>query len=208
MKLYITNGSPYARIVRVVILEKGLTDRVEIIVAKTRLANSPYYSINPSGRVPYLVRDDGVGLEESAVICAYLDRLDGKPAFDLPAGAQAWEARRLEALARSMLDGLAVLGREYRRPEHERSPTILLHEADRARRMMDLWEQQIDQPMFHGALNLAQITLACALGFAGLIPEFHWRPGHAKLGNWFDQISANPSLAATAPPSPARVPVP
>jgi glutathione S-transferase len=112
MKLYITPGSPYARIARVVVLEKGLESRVEIIAAQTRLADSPYYNINPSGRVPYLIRDDGVGLEESAVICAYLDHLDGNPAFDLPAGDQAWEARRLEALARSMLDGLAVWGRE------------------------------------------------------------------------------------------------
>lgn len=200
MKLYITKGSPYARIVRVVVLEKGLTDRVEIISAKTRQVDSPYYSINPSGRVPYLVRDDGVGLEESALICAFLDRLECKPAFDLPAGEPAWEARRLEALARSMLDGFAVWARETRRPSGEQSPTILQHEADRARRMVDLWEREIDNPLFRGALNLAQITLACALGFAALIPEFHWRPGHPKLGDWFDQISARPSLAATAPP--------
>ena len=200
MKLYITKGSPYARIVRVVVLEKGLTDRVEIIIAKTRHAYSPYYSINPSGRVPYLVRDDGVGLEESAVICAYLDCLEGQPAFDLPAGDQAWEARRLEALARSMLDGFAVWGRENRRPQNEQSPTILRHETDRARRMVDLWEREIDNPMFCGALNLAQITLACALGFAALIPEFQWRPSHPKLCNRFDHICANPSIAATAPP--------
>ena len=77
MKLYITPGSPYARMARIVVLEKGLQSRVEIIVAQTRRADSPYYRINPSGRVPYLVGDDGVRLEESAVICAYLDRLDG-----------------------------------------------------------------------------------------------------------------------------------
>src|SRR5262245_27258500 len=100
MKLYITPGSPYARMARIVVLEKELQSRVEIVVAQTRRANSTYYRINPSGRVPYLVRDDGVGLEESAVICAYLDQFDGNPAFDLPAGDQAWEARRLEGLAR------------------------------------------------------------------------------------------------------------
>ena len=94
MKLYITPGSPYARIARVVVLEKGLESRVEIIAAQTRLADSPYYSVNPSGRVPYLIRDDGVGLEESANICAYLDHLDRNPVFDLLAGDQAWEARR------------------------------------------------------------------------------------------------------------------
>jgi hypothetical protein len=32
------------------------------------------------------VRDDGVGMEESALICDYFDRVEGKPAFALPAG--------------------------------------------------------------------------------------------------------------------------
>lgn len=110
MKLYITETSPYARVVRVVLLEKGLEDRVEILIAQTRVWDNPYYSTNPSGRPPYLIRDDGVALEESALICAYLDHLEGKPVFDPPDGEQAWEARRLEALARSLLDGLAVWG--------------------------------------------------------------------------------------------------
>ena len=201
MKLYITQGSPYARMARILVLEKGLGDRVEIVTAQTRQANSPYYSINPSGRVPYLVRDDGVGLEESTVICAYLDQLDGKPAFDLPAGNQAWEARRLEARARSMLDGLAVWVREIRRPQSEQSPTILRHETDRAKRMADMWEQEIDHPLLQGALNLAQITLACALALDTGLPDFRWRQGHPKLCAWFERISARPSLAATAPSS-------
>lgn len=200
MKLYITPGSPYARMARIVVIEKGLERRVEIISAQTRRAESPYYGINPSGRVPYLLRDDGVGLEESAVICAYLDHLDGNPAFDLPAGEAQWEARRLEALARSMLDGLAVWSREILRPVSERSPTVVQHEADRSRRMADVWETEIDHPLMHGALNLVQITLACALGLDARIPEFRWRPQHPKLRAWFDSISARPSFAATAPP--------
>jgi glutathione S-transferase len=199
MKLYITPGSPYARLVRIVILEKELQDRVEVIVAQTRLADSPYYAINPSGRVPYLVRDDGVGLEESALICAYLDQIDGKPAFALPAGDESWEARRLEALARSMVDGLAVWSRELARPPNERSPTTIRHETDRARRMADLWETQIDHAMMRGALNVAQITLACGLGLEARNPDFRWRAGHPKLSEWFDRIAARPSFAATAP---------
>ncbi len=202
MKLYITETSPYARVVRVVLLEKGLEDRVEILVAQTRVSDSPYYRINPSGRVPYLICDDGVALEESALICAYLDHLDGKPAFDPPEGEQAWEARRLEALARSLLDGLAVWSRELRRPRDERSPTILEHEAQRSVRMADLWELQIDHPLMRRPLNLAQITLACALGMEALNPDFSWRPGHPKLSAWFDAIAAHPSLVATAPPTP------
>ena len=42
MKLYVTFTSPYARLVRIVVLEKALEDRVEIIAAKTRTADRPY----------------------------------------------------------------------------------------------------------------------------------------------------------------------
>ncbi len=200
MKLYITEGSPYARIARVVIIEKGFESRVEIIYAKTRAVGSPYYQINPSGRVPYLIRDDGVALEESQLICAYLDQLDGKPVFNLPAGEPGWEARRLEALARSLMDGLAVWSRENARAANERSPTTIKHETARAARMADVWEKAIDHPWMQGTLNMAQITLACALGMAARNPDWHWRPGHPELCEWFDRIAARPSLAATAPP--------
>jgi len=214
MKLYITPGSPYARMARIVVLEKGLEDRVEIIIAKTRTADSPYYRINPSGRVPYLITEEGVGLEESALICAYLDHLDRNPRFDLPSGEQAWEARRLEALARSMLDGLSVWGRELLRRENERSLRVIQHETDRAQRLVDVWEHEIDHPLMRGDFNMIQITLACALGLEARNPGFRWRPAHPKLSAWFDQIAARPSFAATAiqsagamndaPPGPRR----
>src|SRR5215472_11522219 len=114
MKLYVTAASPYARITRIVVHEKGLADRVRVLMVKTRVPDSPYYKINPSGRVPYLVRDDGVGMEDSGLIAAYLDQLDGKPTLTYPQSLGKWEYGRLEACARSLLDGLAVLVRELK----------------------------------------------------------------------------------------------
>ncbi len=202
MKLYITPLSPYARFARIVVIEKGLEDRVEIIPAQTRVANSPYYAINPSGRVPYLVRDDGIGMEESALICAYLDHLEGAPAFASPAGDQAWEMLRLEALARSMLDGLTVWGRELRhRPDEERSPTIIEHERQRSRRMADVWEGKIENPLMHGRLNMVQVTLACTLQYGSHVLGLDWQPGQPKLARWLDAVAERPSIAATAPPA-------
>jgi glutathione S-transferase len=204
MKLYITPLSPYARFVRIVVLEKGLERRVEIIHAQTRVADSPYYAINPSGRVPYLIRDDGIGMEDSALICDYLDHLDGAPAFALPAGEPGWEQRRLESLARSMLDGLTVWGRELRhRPPNERSPTIIEHERQRSRRMAGVWEREIENPLMRGRLNMVQIVLTCALQYESQILGSEWRAGHPKLATWLDEISERASIAATAPaPSP------
>ena len=201
MKLYITPNSPYARMARIVVLEKNLQARVEIIEARTRTAHSPYYAINPSGRVPYFVRDDGVGMEESALICDYLDQLDGRPTLALPPG---WEARRLEALARSLVDGVSVWNRELARPENERSPTVVKHETERARRMIELWEREIDGPAMHGPLNLLQIMLGCTLGLEARNRGFDWRTGHPKLVAWYAPIAARPSFVATAPPVPAH----
>ena len=44
MQLYITPTSPYARVARIAVIEKGLGERVEIILALTRTAGSPYYN--------------------------------------------------------------------------------------------------------------------------------------------------------------------
>jgi glutathione S-transferase len=198
VKLYCTPGSPYARMARIVVLEKGLEAGVEIVMAKTRTAGSPYYTINPSGRVPYLVRDDGVGMEESALICDYLDRLDGKPVLQL----EGLEARRLEALARSFLDGLSVWLRELYRPPHERSPGVLRHEMDRAARLADVWERETGHPLMAGRLNMVQLTLACALGIEMRMPDLDWRRGHPKLGDWYAPLASRASFKATEPPKP------
>jgi len=185
---------------RIVVLEKKLESRVEIVFAKTRAVDSPYYAINPSGRVPYLVRDDGVGMEESALVCDYLDRLDEGAAFELPSGGAGLEARRLEALARSLLDGLSVWGRELSRPRDERSPGVIAHETERARRMVDLWEKEIVHPHMRGALNLPQMTLGVALGLELRNPDFLWRPKHPQLAAWYNPLAARASFVATAPP--------
>jgi glutathione S-transferase len=198
MKLYVTPASPFARMARIVVIEKGLQDRVETVAAKTRSADSPYYRINPSGRVPYLVCEDGRGLEDSAVVCAYFDRLGGNAKLELPDDDRL-EGRRLEAMARSMLDGLSVWNREMARPANERSPGVIRHEKDRAQRMADVFEQEVGNPLMRGPLNMVQITLACALGLEARNPEFHWRPQRPKLAAWFAPIAARPSFLATAP---------
>ncbi len=205
MKLHITPGSPYARMARIVIIEKGLEDRVEVVLAKTRTPDSPYYMINPSGRVPFLERDDGPGYEDSPLICLYLDGLGGKPTLHPADGPAGMEMRRIEAMARSMLDGLSVWGREIiYRPEGMRSEMIMAHEAARAMRLADAFEREMANPVLTGPLNIAQITLGCAVNGPGA-PRLcgqDWRATHPKLAAWAEKIAARPSFAATKPPPP------
>jgi glutathione S-transferase len=198
MKLYVTMTSPYARLARMVVHEKGLGGRVEIVEAKTRTPDSPYYAINPSGRVPYLVTDDGTTMEDSQVISAYLDGLDGSPRFH-PASDPDWSHRRLEASARSMLDGIAVWAREMSRPENLRSPANLAHEATRTQRMADLFEKLTEQPTLQGPPNMAQLVLGVAIDTARLRHMGDLTEGRPKLAAWMARFAELPSLRATAP---------
>jgi glutathione S-transferase len=198
MKLYVTLTSPYARLARIVVLEKGLQDRVEIIPAQTRTPGSPYYAINPSGRVPYLVDDTGMGMEDSQVICAYLDHLDGRPRLHPPVSDRDWTYRRLEASARSLCDGIAVWAREMRRPAGERSPTTLAHEAARSRRMADLFEGEVATPPMQGAPTMAHLVLAVALDFAMHRGLGDLTAGRLQLAAWLARVRELPSVRVTA----------
>ena len=141
MKLYSTLTSPYGRIARIVRSVKRLEERVMFEHIQTRGVDNPYYDINPSGRVPALILDDGTVLEDSPLVAWYLDNLDGAPTLHPAEGMSGLHQRRLEAVARSMLDGLSLWGREYLYREAEiRSATIMAHEKARALRLADVLE--------------------------------------------------------------------
>ena len=142
---------------RIVVLEKGLADRVEIVPAQTRPGGQPvlpHQSVGPGAvsrpgrrhRPGGILRRSAPGSTSSTA----------NRRSTLPAGDAGWEARRLEGLARSWLDGLSVWLREFYRPPDERSPGVIRHETARSERMVDLWEKEIAHPLMHGALNMQQ----------------------------------------------------
>ena len=116
--------------------------------------------------MPYLFDDAGVGMEDSQIICAYLDSLDGKPRFHGNGREPDWACLRLEFAARSMCDGIAVWAREMSRPESERSPTTLAHEAARTTRMADFFPASAADPPLQGPPAMTHLMLAVAIEMA------------------------------------------
>ena len=83
MKLYQTYASPFPTRVRLLIYAKGLD--VEMIEPPGFHASveskGDYLRINPIGRVPTLVLDDGRAIPESEVICEYLEDAFPEPSL-------------------------------------------------------------------------------------------------------------------------------
>lgn len=197
MKLYISLTSPYARIARIMVREKRLADQVEEIVAQTRTADSPYYAINPSGRIPFLTGPEGLALEGSVPIAHYFDGLDGHRILPHPSSPVD---SHLEEKARSLMDGLAVWGRELKRPEQIQSTKLLSHEEARAERLTEWWEARVEHAALLGPLNITQITLATALDMEHRITGFAWRDDCPGLARWQDALTARASFRDTAVP--------
>ena len=199
MQLYVTHFSPFSRIARVVRRERQLEDRVEELWAMTRKPDSPYYKINPSGRVPYLVCEDGVGIEGSQPVCYYLDCLAGTPVLHAPEGETGIARRRLEEYARSVVDNVSVLIRELARPPQDRSAVIIEHELQRLQRLADFWDSEIDHPLMRGELNMLQISLACGLLLDEWYAGLKWREGRPRLASWAELYAARTSFTDTRP---------
>jgi glutathione S-transferase len=205
MKLYVTPTSPYARLTMIARLELGLEDAVDLVWTKTRVPDDPVLSVNPSGRVPFLQFVDGTGLEDTDVIVEYLDRLAEPRRYARPDLAEAgddayWRFRRLEALSRSMLDGVSVWAREIIRPDEEQSPGIIAHEHRRADRLVHTFEDEIGfapLALTGDGLNIVQLLLFCALDVHRRLPDWQWRDGCPGLSAWYDRMLEIPAVGGS-----------
>ena len=201
MKLFYGEGSPYARIVRIALLELGLDDKIEKEIVTLRDPESALLPYNPVGRVPTLRLDDGTVLTESLLIIFYLDS-QHKGQHLLPRdGSDGWTTLSRLGNAMGLIDGLTVWNRELRRPVHERSPGMQALELTRATRTLDMLENSVAAGAYTGRLDAARIALGSTLGWADRRHRtFKWRDGHPVLSAWYDDIETTPSFTATLPP--------
>jgi glutathione S-transferase len=99
MKLYQFFASPFPTRVRLMLYAKGIP--FEIVeppgFGNSKLPKGEYLKLNPLGRVPTLVLDDGRALPESEVICEYLEETFPSPPL-LP--ADPWQRAQVRLVTR------------------------------------------------------------------------------------------------------------
>ncbi len=114
MKLFYAVGSPYARIIRVVLRETGLIARIAEEEVTLRDPNSALLAYNPGGKVPSLELDNGTIINESLLVLAYLDtQHEGSRLLPMD-GADGWKILAEVGRAYAFLDAVTVWNRELR----------------------------------------------------------------------------------------------
>ena len=199
MKLLHSPASPYVRKVMITAHELGLTDRLELSTgASSPLDPNPdIVAVNPVGRIPALILDDGTALTDSRVICRYLNHLGGGALYGSGEGEFPIIAR--EAIAEGMIDSalLMVYEGRLRPPEMVFQPWV-----DGQRRKIAEAASRLNGRIgeLGGDLTIDKIALGAALGYLDFrMPDFGWRNGNSALAEWFEGFAERPSMQATMP---------
>ncbi len=198
MKLFYSPNSPYARKCRIVILEKELEDRVELISLMPSDNPPELIAANPLGTVPALVIDNGSSFCESPIICEYLDSLSIKnPLFPVKKD-ERFKILSLAALADGIMDASVACVMEGRRPEDKRYDVWVKRKEKAIVRTIDaVASQNIDE---NTTFNIGTINMAIALSYVDFrLPHLDWRKEYKNLSNWLEYMNKKPSMIATAP---------
>lgn len=199
MKLMSSMLSPYVRKVRMTAAIKGLEGRIEHQASDTNAGDPALNKLNPLGKVPCLITDDGEAVFDSHVICEYLDALSPTPVLFPKSGPERWRALTLGGLADGMLDAALLIVYEGRfRPENMKVQAWVDRQQSKIDRALALLEAA--PPAWKDHPDYGHVTLAAALGYLDFRHGGKWRGGHPKLVKWLDEFAASvPAFEATRP---------
>lgn len=200
MQLHYADLSPFARKVRIVLIEKGLDDQVEKIDVSPYEPGNALLGANPLSKVPTLVLEDGTALYDSGVICDYLDSLAGVPLGIPEVGMPHFVARRRLALLDGILEATFNIACERnRRPEGERSANWVSHWGKAVARGVEALESEHEA--FGDTLTLVHVSAVCALDYVAFrAPDLiDWRADHSGLSAWYEEFGERDAMRATRP---------
>lgn len=203
--LYGFDGSTFVRTVRIVLAKKGIAYTqvpVNVLAGETR--KPEHLARHPFGKVPVL-DIDGMRLRETDAICRYLDARNPQPAL-IPSDPK---------LAAKMSEVMGMIGAYGYGPmvggvaAYHLFPDFVggKNEQMRADGLTDtktlltlIMEIKGDAPYLAGQTpNLADYLLAPVIFYVALTPDAGEVMSIPGLEGWWDRISADPDVIATAP---------
>jgi glutathione S-transferase len=191
MKLYSSPSSPFARKCRVVAHELGIALEIANV---SPIGNAELRAVNPLGKVPALIADDGTPIYDSRVICEVLNA-QGKGRL-FPQGADLARALTVQAAADGIADAAVARIFETRRAPDRQD------EATMARYMLAM-TSGIDvlargASRFAAEPTIGEVAAACALSYIDFrYADLAWKGRHAHLAAWYERFGERPAMKAT-----------
>ncbi len=200
MKLLSAKPSPFARKVRVALIEKGIP--FETLIDAPWNADSKASSMNPLGKVPALDIGQDQVLYDSKVIIEYLETLGRDPVL-LPKDPYARVAhKQIEALADGVCDAIVLTVIEgAREPGLQSAWWIARQRSKTEAGIAEAARLLGSRKWFVGdTFGLADVAVGCMLSYVSLrAPDIEWRQTYPNLDAFSERMEARPSFQQTIP---------
>ena len=196
MKLYLNEASPYARLIRVLLIETGLDRETELVSTDPWNPSADLLAVNPASKVPALLLEDGTALIESGCIADYLIERAGRADLSPHSNENAAGRLQILGLGRAAID--CAFGAVIQQRFAPGSPLIVRWRNALPRvvaRLEELYEAA-GKPKG----DQADLTVAVGLSYMDFrLPDLPWRDGAPALAEAMADVATHDSLMATQP---------
>ena len=200
MELLIARPSPYARKIRVALIEKGIP--CEITVDNPWLENPRIQTVNPIGKVPALITDSGDVIHDSKVIFEYIETVFSEPTLTPTDAKERITHKQIEAICDGICDAVVLIALEGTRPAEKQSEAWVERQTRKIYAGVEEINARLNGRKSFTALEfgLAEIATVVMLEYIDFrFSEFDWRPLYPALSTLFSQISLRESFVKTKP---------
>lgn len=197
MHLYINTTSPFVRLVRLALAEKGLADRVTTEVVNPWEDPADLLAANPAGRVPVLVTDAGARIAEAVLILRYLDQIAPEPPVWPVADLERTLATAAPALGAMEAATAVIIGRKSA-PGFDTD----MVGTKRFRTMAEGLARLDAAPPrdFAESPDIAGFATVTAVDYILMrFPDRDWLSGLPALRDWRSRQQGRPSIETTMP---------
>lgn len=202
MKLFYAQTSPFVRKILVVAHELGIVDRIEKRVSGAHPVDrvADVVELNPLGKIPLLISDEGEVLYDSAVICDYLNSQCSGSIIPRN-GKDRWQALTLQSLGNGMLDAAMLARYEVvTRPQEKVWDVWIDSQLAKVHSGADFIEPKAGS--FRDRVDIGTITLACTYGYLDFrFPNLDWRAKRPATTAWYEAFLQRSSMQSTMPPA-------
>ncbi len=196
MKILSNTTSPFARVARIALIEKGY-DPGGLRMMNPWTDDAEMLRLNPASKVPTLELPSGLPLTESLLVLLWLERVRPEPSL---LGHDVDRVVSQAGRAMGVIDAMAnlVTGRMQIDPHYEESRVGL----KRRRTVVEGFRAlDADPPPFAGGVpDIAVLTAVVAVDYLPLrFPDHPWVEPVPRLQALRDAVSDRPSFRSTQP---------
>lgn len=197
MILFTNLTSPYARLARIAVIEKGLAPRVDLRVIDPWGGDPAFLLSNAHERVPSLITDDGTGISESAMVLQWLDHIAPEPPL-FPQEDLAQMLRQAGAALGAIDVMAAIIITRKSAPDFDGNP-IGQKRFRTINAAFDRLEEAVPRDLSESP-DMAAIATATALDYAAFrFPDRDWLGTRPHLAAWRRRQAGRASLDMTMP---------